>query len=540
MRPAIHQLPGGVSQTPSLPAQSTWRLLISRALAVAVGGATVLLVWSSQYFVDAEVTLLPWLMSRGWALYRDIVDHHSPLLPALLVPLAGAGDPGLPLRLAIVSLLALTLTLTYALAARLAGTWGGVVALLIAGLWLPPFEATHLWYDGALAPVYLGAALLLLFWKASTDVRQRSWLTFGLGVLLGTGTLIKQHAAVAAVAIGVALLSAGFTEIGRAARYPTLFVLGTALPIAAVGVLFAWQGTLSDAWYWIVSYNLSGEYGSAAMPPSANEWPILAALYAPIVALAILYTLRLHKANGRPERGRGGMLWPAAATLGILLAATLPAWSRYARHHFQAAIPLVAVAGGVSAVWLLRETWTVYKGARNVRAIVASSAAALLLGLNLLIGGSQWSQTVSLQQMMGAPQAPYSSTAPAIRAWVDRHAPAQAPIFIYGVDQMLYRVLEREPPRPWVPQFPWLLKGGIEERFWQGAERARPPVILLTPGLWEYASDLQLSPVQRGTTAGLAWLRRHYHEAERFQVVNYPKAPAVEVLGLLRNDGTSP
>jgi hypothetical protein len=124
----------------------------------------------------------------------------------------------------------------------------------------------------------------------------------------------------------------------------------------------------------------------------------------------------------------------------------------------QAAIPLLAVAGGVGLAWLVRAWLAGGRGAR---------LAGLLAGLGLLasagVGLSEWAQVQGWQAILGPPAAPYAATAPAVRAWVNQHVPANAPLFCYGLDALLYRVLEREPPRPWAPQLPLILRAGDTE-----------------------------------------------------------------------------
>src|SRR5215211_6317644 len=134
------------------------RLLSGLAAAVIILAAG--LAWRTQYFVDGETTLLPWLVGRGWVLYRDLIDQHPPLFPALLAVLSN-GDPGPPSQGVIVGWRVLTLLLTYVVALRWAGVAAGLTAVLLTEAWLTAFDGTHLWYDSALAPVYLGVLALL-------------------------------------------------------------------------------------------------------------------------------------------------------------------------------------------------------------------------------------------------------------------------------------------------------------------------------------------------------------------------------------------
>lgn len=499
-----------------------------RAVPWLAGGLIMLaagLAWETQYFVDPEVTLLPWLISRGWVLYRDLVDQHPPLFPVLLAGLGG-GDPGLPLRLVILGLRVGTLALTYRVARRWAGPGAGLAALALAEAWLVPFEGTHLWYDGALGPIYLGVLWLVGGQGADGSDQvgprhdfprwwQRGGRALAVGLLLGCGCLIKQHAAVAVPFVAFALY-APRREAGLRFAW---FAVGLAGPLLGAGAVLGLAGALDAAWTWVVAYNLGGSYAAlAALAPASSEWPVLAALYAPLAAFGLACLLR--RGAGVPA-GWG----QALGLLGLLLAATLPAWPRYGRFHFQAALPLLAVAGGLAGVTLA----AAWRDAGHLGK-VGAALGLLLVGVGLGAGAGHWLQAGTSQRaVLGPPQPPYAATVAPLRAWVDAHAAPAAPIFIYGLDALLYRVLEREPPRPWAPVLlPWIRAAGdTEARFWAGVDRARPAVVLVPAAGWD-------SGTAPGPDGQAATLRRDYQPAARFAVVSYAPAPPVGVVGLLR------
>lgn len=516
-----------------------------------------LLTLLTPYEVDHEMVLLPWLMRRGWTLYGDLVDQHPPLLPALVM-LAGGGDAGLPLHLLIAGLQVVTLISAFLLASRLAGPeqagsashsgpegskWGsgsaGLWALLFVETWGVGLDGTRLWYDGALAPIYLWALLLLLkptlrqggaastrLW--ATRLWTRLWTLYGLafsvGLLLGIGAAIKQHALVAMPFVGVALWLR--SETGR---WKTLlaFAVGVTLVPLVCGLVLLAQGVFADAWYWVVVYNLTGAYVSAAaISPPPDVWPVLAAFSLPFVGLALLW-------RGFARR------WPGFAIVfsGMTLAAILPMFPRWGAFHLQAAVPLMSVAGGVAIV----TAWRMLRLRRGVFSFARLPALALILtGVSAMVGVAQWVGVLRFEALVGPPAAPYESAIAPLRAWVNSHAPG-APIFIYGLDPLLYRALEHEPPRPWSPQLPWMMKaywstayqstaGDNEARFWAGVERTRPAVALVSASGWAASPN-------PGLESGEARLRRDYHEVARFTVAIYPVSGPVEVVGLLRDDG---
>ncbi|MGI8586547.1 MAG: hypothetical protein ACR2M0_02525 [Chloroflexia bacterium] len=487
-------------------------------------GLICLLAWRVQYAVDQEVSLLPWLMGRGWVLYRDMIDQHPPLLPALLA-LLGASDPGLPLHLVIIGLLAVTLELAYALAARLAGRLAGLGAALLTATWGLPFDSLHLWYDGALAPIYLGVGCLAAAHLSSTRVgeiasgRGRGLRTaLVIGLLLGLGVLIKQHAAGAVPFVGAGM---AFSERGSWQRVGA-YAVGVVSPAAVAAALLWFQGAAGEAWYWAVVYNLTGNYPAAAgLPMPASEWGLAAALFLPAVALLLI--------GGRYawRDAAGGRLLVARALVagGLLLAATLPAWPRYGRYHLQAAVPLLAVAAAVAAVQIAA-VW--HEG--GLRGRLVAGAGLLLLSVYAVTGADQSAKALGYVSLSEAPSAPYAATLPGLRACVDAHAPPGTPIFLYGLDAMLYRVLEREPTRPWAPQLPWIMAAGdTQARWWAGMEAARPPVALVSGSGWDSSPGPSMD-------SGEGRLRYHYRAVGRFAVAVYPGAPPYDVVCLVRSE----
>lgn len=513
-------------------------ILLPTTLIVAAGG------WLSRlpYTVDYEVSLLPWLISRGWVPYRDFVDQHAPLFPLLLAGL-GAGDPGRALHWTILGLYGLTLALAALVAARFAGWLAGVAALGLAVLWAMPFDATHLWYDGALAPVYL-ALLGLAPPPARGGGHSGVLRALGCGLLLALGLLIKQQAAIAVPFVVVQVWRAVPTNRRRALAG---LAAGLLTPLVVAAGWLAAVGAGPAAGYWIMLYSLTSDYATvAARPVPAMEWGLLGTLYAPVLALllaALTTPGRRAREYAGPAPGTaggeaGGLAppFPLLLYLGLLLAATVPAWPRYGRYHFQAAVPLLALGAAVAAAALVRllaaerrEGGAGGSGARLIR-IGLGGLAGLLLGGYSVTGLAQWGETMALVSRLGPAQPPYAGVAAPLRACVDAHAPPGAPIVAVAVDPLLYRVLERAPPRPWAPEFAWILRNSDTfDRTWAGVVATRPPVALVESAWWGRTAAPDAGVRER-------WLRTRYHTAGQFPLATYPYTPAVTVLCLVRND----
>ena len=130
------------------------------------------------------------------------------------------------------------------------GPGAAVGAAGLYALWLFTLGDAHLWYDLALGPCYLGAALL-----AAGPAPWTTRRAVALGLLLGAAALIKQQAALPLLA-GAALLPLPTVRLRGA------YLAGAAaLPLASL-LVFAGLGALPDYLYWAGLYNLTSTYAS--------------------------------------------------------------------------------------------------------------------------------------------------------------------------------------------------------------------------------------------------------------------------------------
>jgi hypothetical protein len=481
--------------------------LVAGAALLAVGAIGAGQVWvmrRSGLHWDQEMALFPWLLRRGWVLYRDLKDQHPPLLPALLAltPDPGGAAPELILTL---GLILLTTLLVALLAARLRGPGAAVGAAGLYALWLFTLGDAHLWYDLALGPCYLGAALL-----AGGAAPWAGRRAVALGLLLGAAALIKQQAALPLLA-GLALVPGPTVRLRGA-----YLAAAAALPLASL-LVFAGLGALPDYLYWAGLYNLTSTYavtGAAPVPPA--EWPWLALLYAPAGAAALLWLAR--RLQGHAASVRRSLFGAA-----LLIAASAPAWPRYARFHLAAALPLLAVAAAVAVIDL----------ARLARGLNRRAAAPWLLAAALLLIALPAGALTGLRAgrdfwRAGRAPLPYSGSIAPLQAWIAATTRPDEPILVYDLDPTLYRALDRAPPRPWTPLFPWIMEGDDTTEAWlAGLTAARPRVALVTP---EFVAGRRLPLPDNGRAD--AFLRANYEPGPRFKVQKYAAAGTTEVVAL--------
>ncbi|MEP6776795.1 MAG: hypothetical protein ABJA50_14465, partial [Chloroflexota bacterium] len=393
-------------------------------------------------------------------------------------------------------LVALTVLLLAIAAWRLAGPVAALLAVGLHVLWILPFDGAHVWYDLGLAPFYLVA--LLLGWemlrRPGTNL-----LPVALGLLLGLAFLLKQQAAVGLVG---ALAIMPF----RRPRALILYLGAASLPVVISVLVFSFAGALGDYVYWVVTYNLSPTYVQGASAPiPAADWPFLLALFAPVLALAVsLVSFR------NLWHTRRGFLFFAGA---LLIAATLPVWPRYARFHLAGALPLLALFGGIAASNLILR----FPGWRT-RALLLWIAGLLLILFSLRLTGPSGVRMLSAVWQAQPVPLPYSATVGPLHSWVQSNTPADQPILVYDLDSTLYRVLERQPPKPWSPFFPWIMQGDSTADQWvAGIETAHPRLALVTP---EFVAGRHLPLPDGGRSE--QFLRSNYLAGPIFTVEKYP------------------
>jgi hypothetical protein len=393
---------------------------------------------------------------------------------------------------------------------RLAGPIAALLSALLYALWLVPFEGEHLWYDLALAPFYLSAVLLCLhFSRSQASVRQ----TATLGLLIGFAMLVKQPALLVLIG-GLPFISVH--AAGHRLHSVLLYLVAGLLPTLVAMLLFFGSGSLADYVYWAGTYNFTSTYTiEGASPVPATEWPPLLALFTVIPALALTaFQLRV----------RWRTSWPQLLFVGsILLAATFSIWPRYARFHLAAALPLLAVLGGV-AVWNLASRRPNWRGV----GIVPWAGAALLILFLLRVTGPQGLRTLrDIWQNPAAPL-PYSTTAGPLRDWIQANTQPDQPILVYDLDSTLYRVVGRFPPRPWSPLYPWILEGdSTAEQWFAGIEAVKPTIALVTP---DFVAGRHLPLPDGGQSE--AFLRANYTAGPHFTVQKYRDSPMQEIVAL--------
>jgi hypothetical protein len=472
--------PGGpVRRRPS------WMVAAAALIALGLSAAQA----AAYYFrlelsLGPRVILQPWLLERGFVMYEQLADLHSPLMPLALAALRTLIPDGLQLaKLTLVGLLSLSTMLTCAAVSRTlrngpAGALAGLWATAHFVSWSRAFGFGKLWHESFLAPLY---ALLLLLPPPTAEADDRSGRLglrlrlAGAGLLCGLALLVKQHAAIvlAAYLLWTMLSTRSWRRaLGRAG----LLLTAAGAPVAACALTqWARAGTLSGTLYWTVLYTITGPYlAQAAKPPSLVEWRMLAqaGLLLPVALAVFAAAQRSSRSDRRYEHP-----WqPVAWGFSLLIAASATAYPRFEFFHLQSALPALAFLSALALAY----AWRIWPTARTL-------TTGIGIGVTVLCAAfAAQPLQIALDRSRGQTIVEYSSLAPLAADITARIGPEDR-IYIYPDDEAssnLYYLLQREPPRFWIFHYPWYMSAPVQAQIVAALAADEPQWIVYFADRW--------------------------------------------------------
>jgi len=281
--------------------------------------------WIEPYVDTGRELMVPWRVSRGEALYREIHFHHGPLAPYAGAVVDRIAGRSLGARIAFAALLALLhLEALRRLAVRLlpAGRAALATALAVAlafflrpGGWLFPFS-----FDTAIAVAALTWALVLALPATGAG---------GLGSALCLFCALLSRPELGLVGI----VAIGIEARGRPGRMRLLALL----PLAAAALVYAGLSAgipaarlISDGWLALLRppdafRNVYRAYAGLDRPGlRMAELALAAVLLALIAALLAVAAAAARAASGRPGAARAVEGIAIAALAGAALLALRP------------------------------------------------------------------------------------------------------------------------------------------------------------------------------------------------------------------------
>jgi 4-amino-4-deoxy-L-arabinose transferase-like glycosyltransferase len=297
---------------------------------------------------EGEYAYAGQLMLQGVAPYAHLYSMKLPgtfAAYAVILAIFGQSASGIHLGLLVVN--AATILLIYFIAQRLLGSVGGLVAAASYGLLSTSpavigfaGHATHFVVLAAMA----GTLVLLVALE-----RQRLWLVFASGLLLGTAFLMKQPGGMFAVFGGIYLAYRQRRILGRAwhdvLKTVGAFLVGAVLPFALTCLAMVAAGAFRPFWFWTFSY--SRQYATTI--GLRDGWELLKLMLPPVVAPCFaIWVVALVGLAVLIWSGRTGARQVFLLTLLICSAIAVCAGFYFRAHYFILLLPAVALLAALA------------------------------------------------------------------------------------------------------------------------------------------------------------------------------------------------
>lgn len=392
-----------------------------------------------QFTVWPEMLLIPYLMRRGFELYRDMIVPWTPGLMWILdgwFSLMGLSPERLKLFTWI--LIVLTDLLIYKIALKRYGLRSSFFALIAYILLQPIYDGNGLWFDLAVVPL-----LLLAFYKQNP-------------VFLGPAFLIKQS-----VVWIFPLVASRKDQILLKVKN---LILGL-VAVVVLSLLWFWsRGTLQDYWWWAYDFTF-GVFPTMPGHADLATWRHWAFALFPIAILFSLKTLKLQKLNWILDPRD-----PAAWSL-FLLPFALP---RFGLFHFQPALAFLVLSLGQHVTNFMKQE------RRRKYALLHTTCYILLLTYSLFSISHLISRSWHRPDRFLEPDVYQFAARVALETNPDE------PVLLVNGPELAYVLANRLPPKPWFTQFPWFLElPGFQERIIESFKQQELRQVIFTPYLNE-------------------------------------------------------
>ena len=410
-------------------------------------------------------------MQRGFVIYENIADLHTPLMPLLISALTPWIPNGLKLaKLTLVALLSISALLTFIQGKRLSGWSGGLWAFGFFVVWSPAFGFEKLWYESFLTPLYL---LLPFFYNPSGTGRsiKASLLLGFLGAIM---VLFKQHAAlVFGSFIAWDVLTTWYTQRTVKQRLGEIGWVGLTFVLTVLAYMvyqYSRAGSLANFFYWTIGYSLTSDYETlAAKLPTAFQMGVVASSCL-VLPAAFFYCVESIRKRDNTWCNLG---------LALLLAVTssVTAYPRFGFFHLQATLPWLALASALtisSVLWLEKK--------------LRSFVMGILFALSIY-----WLITAGLayRPVLSAPVSQhiteYSELQPLAKA-IKKYIQQGDDVYIFPDDEAtanLYYILKEKPPEFWIFHYSWYMSSAIKSHILAVLESDKPAWIIYFPQRWQ-------------------------------------------------------
>jgi len=455
-------------------------VMLSALAAGALIGYAHLYLFPSE--LNPNLVTQPYLIDRGFILYRDLGDQKPPLLLLLvtwLMPLF-QGDPVTAARTLHFSVIVLLVFLAISWVYWKAGLWAAFFSGLFMLTWS---QFLGLWataYYDLITSLFFLLFFLLMTW--SNPGKQTLKALIG-GLLVGIAVLIKQQAIMLAFIFMIGLAVELLTQLlpPRKSAFLLAVFLGSFLaPILVFLIASQFRSnTLNETVFWnftLLLQNSFSSLGTLVIPPGQFFRTLQ------IFILLIPFTASLFIPDFGSGVTRNIRIW----LLVFLVAAVFFQYPRYSSRHWAVVFPFAAIISGVACA--------------DIIALIKHRGVYLVLVV-FLVAPAWWIYRAAIQYLsaINHPQiviGEYTDLFP-LAEELESKIPLSGSIAIFPTDEAnanLHYILQRDPPHYFIYHYPWFMNNSSIKDNWIAAlESEQTPVILNFPQTWDvniYAPEL--------------------------------------------------
>ncbi len=420
-----------------------------------------------------EMTLWPYLITKGWLPYRDIAVAHTPLMLfdlSLFYKVFGTGI--LQLKIFTWILILFTDGLVFGVVRKIWNQKSAFLATIFFAVWMLFFDGNGLWFD-----LYMGLLAFCSFYFVTC----KNWLW--TGIFWALAFISKQTAVWLLIPILFEMiinlqrhyLNKKVMHYRLAVKKILKFAAGIFVIAVPFVVILEVLKIFPDFWNWAV------KFGVFILPKAQGQiqLPDLKALCVAVFPFLIFIPLILKTG----KKNINLLVWAIAGALG--------AYPRFEYFHFQPAIPYLAIATALGI--------ESFKDKRNL--FIKIFIPIYILG-NLYILGSFFIRNFNEGTRF------YEKDVVEVADYVKYNTSSGDPIFVMNWWDNIYALTNTLPSTdPWIPQLSWYMEiPGIQEKMIADLQENPPKLIVFKPytnfGLSSYIPEKIYNYVMANYTTG--------------------------------------
>lgn len=418
--------------------------------------------------LNPHVILYPYFLSKGFILFKNIIDQQTPLLPHLLLWLSPVFGRNLILTASIFHgiLICITVILTLVWLYKVSGLW----SMAAGGIFFIAWSNLYGYWATSYYEIVLGPIFFLIFLLTTIRVEKQKKIFLIMGMLTGIGILIKQQTMILIVPQFISAIRQYKTKSCILLGLSYL-LLGICVPVLAYIYYYSKiGGNINDLIYWTLTYNFTSSYRiQGAEPPSASQ--LLDILPTLILILPFVHTIFYPEINMKP--GRVNRTW----LLMFFVSSTIFTFPRYSdERHIAIALPFITAISGITCADIVG-----FAQNNPSRRFFQNISIAIIVFWVLSSFLIYWPIIKSpLPRQFGE----YSNLLPLAKK-IKKEISTQQGVVLLPTDERngnLYYILQQPPPPYYLSFYPWFTNKDTINQWLLAVESEKPKTLIYFKG----------------------------------------------------------